>query len=478
MRPVKVLLFVVYVIALLGIVSLVFPSGGIRLGTMTIHFPTLMEIFSPERPDYADVTALQTAADEVEKLDVEIPVMAEDTATGAFANRFRGIDNLTTRHLEFPGEGSQVLYPFFRKLDSLSLVRRQVRILHYGDSQIEGDRITHILRKNLQSQFGGSGPGLVPVVDLYNSRAVGRTLVGGWERHALFGRRSVVPHNGFGAMASFSRYTPVVQDSVFADSMWHTASVTFTGSGYPFNQVRVFAGNAMSPVTMSISGADGLLRTDTIRDALKSVYAYTGSSEVTITFAGYDSPDIYGIDLSSGGGVMVDNIAMRGSSGTIFNRMNSAQLRQMYNELNVELFILQFGGNVMPYIKSEEECVRYGNWFYSQLMTLKRLRPSACIIVIGPSDMAIKDKEHYVTYPHLESVRDALKAATFRAGGVYWDMYEAMGGRNSMPAWVEADPPLAAPDYIHFTPRGARLIGNMFYNALIWEYQQYRSRNR
>ncbi len=92
--------------------------------------------------------------------------------------------------------------------------------------------------------------------------------------------------------------------------------------------------------------------------------------------------------------------------------------------------------------------------------------------------MSYKEKDKFVTYEHLEDVRDALKDATLKAGGAYWDMYEAMGGKNSMPSWVNADPPLAAPDYTHFSPRGAKVIANMFYNALIIEYKEYLSKKK
>jgi hypothetical protein len=40
-----------------------------------------------------------------------------------------------------------------------------------------------------------------------------------------------------------------------------------------------------------------------------------------------------------------------------------------------------------------------------------------------------------------------------------------------MIAWVEKD--LAGPDYTHFTPGGARYVAEMFYEAFIYEYQQY-----
>ena len=42
------------------------------------------------------------------------------------------------------------VYPLQRFLDSLRLSRGQVRIIYYGDSQIEGDRITSFLRQTLR----------------------------------------------------------------------------------------------------------------------------------------------------------------------------------------------------------------------------------------------------------------------------------------------------------------------------------------
>ncbi|HRZ41186.1 MAG TPA: hypothetical protein P5228_00615 [Bacteroidales bacterium] len=472
MKPRAVVVFVFITIMVLGIIAAIFPAEGLKIGSSTIHFPTLKEIFTPEGVDYADISALEEVADTLHLATEDSPEADVPPAGGLMP--LTNLEELNTRHLEFHEGKRNVLYPFFRMLDSLGTSRKQIRILHYGDSQIEGDRITHYLRRKFQSQFGGSGPGIVPVVELYNSQAVKRTLTGNWQRYTLFGNPASAKNARYGAMASFSRFRPVLRDSVVTDSILHKASVTFSATAYPFSQVKLFAGNAKAPVSVEFSNKNGNIRTDSLHSALRVIGCSTSGSEITIQFSGHDSPDIYAVDLSGGSGIMVDNIPMRGSSGTVFTRLNTAQLQQMYTALNVELFILQFGGNVMPYIKTEQECVAYGNWFYSQIMLLKKVRPTACVIVIGPSDMSYKDKEYYVTYPMLEKVRDALKEATFKAGGAYWDMYEAMGGKNSMPSWVAASPPLAAPDYTHFSPRGSRLIGEMFYNALIWEYQLWK----
>jgi lysophospholipase L1-like esterase len=148
----------------------------------------------------------------------------------------------------------------------------------------------------------------------------------------------------------------------------------------------------------------------------------------------------------------------------------------MYAHLNPDLIILEFGGNVMPYIKDEKQAIEYGNWFKSQVNRLKSLNPNAAFIVIGPGDMSIKDKTAFVTYPNLEFVRDALKDASLSTGCMFWDMYEVMGGKNSMPKWVNADPSLAASDYIHFTPLGAKKIGEEFYDNLIRMYNKYKGK--
>jgi len=53
-----------------------------------------------------------------------------------------------------------------------------------------------------------------------------------------------------------------------------------------------------------------------------------------------------------------------------------------------------------------------------------------------------------------------------------------MGGKNSMPSWVSAQPPLAVADYVHFNARGAKVIAEMFSNALLYEYNYWQFKTR
>jgi hypothetical protein len=126
---------------------------------------------------------------------------------------------------------------------------------------------------------------------------------------------------------------------------------------------------------------------------------------------GMGQSDIYGVELAENSGVIVDNIALRGSSGTIFTQTDFQHSTKMYKDLDPGLFILQFGGNVMPYIKDQKAIDNYGRWFASQIKRLKQSCPNAAVIVIGPSDMSTKVKDKYVTYEYLPAVVEALKQA-------------------------------------------------------------------
>jgi hypothetical protein len=106
----------------------------------------------------------------------------------------------------------------------------------------------------------------------------------------------------------------------------------------------------------------------------------------------------------------VDNIAARGGAGYEFRKSRTKGCsRSMYKDLDVELLILQYGGNVLPNLKSAEEAAQYGRFFGAQIARFKKMIPGVAVIVIGPSDMSIKEGENYVTRPFLEEVRDAMK---------------------------------------------------------------------
>jgi lysophospholipase L1-like esterase len=486
MKPFRILLFLLSSFAVLLIISYVFPEDGIKINDkINLHFITPAEIFHRDTIVYKDISdilnPILTLYDSLPTADIineENPEYQPDSA---------GIEQsdpaLVVHRIEYPGNDSTILFPFFRQLKSLKTSDELIRILHYGDSQIEEDRMSSYIRARLQDRFGGSGIGLRPAVSLYGFQLSLRHYASdNWIRYTAFGNTDAeLDHNRYGVLASFARFAPYSVGNIQSDSNPFRAWIQLVETGKSkslsgkYSQCRIYYGNCTEPVMFELYmngllyDADFLLPSTGVRK--QSWHFSRPPSDLKIEFTGYQSPDFYCIALDAERGIALDNIPMRGSSGLIFTRIDQSLLKDMLSDLNVKMILLQFGGNAVPYISGNYAW--YEKRFTSQLTMLKKICPGVSIIVIGVSDMSIKEKNKIVSYPNLENIRDALKNATFNAGCAYWDMYEAMGGANSMPAWVNAEPPLAAADFVHFNSRGARIIAEMFYNSFINEYDNY-----
>lgn len=491
-KPLTILIFLWTIAIGLGMLSFAFPEKGISIfNIFSFKYPSYKALFLNEKPQYAAIPAIVAVADKSSLEVIKEDELKEKTTSIEAAKGIKLEDKtpikkteIQSKKIDFANDDATVLYRFFSKLEGASTADKPVRIIHYGDSQIEGDRISGFIRERLQNRFGGGGPGLQPASQFYKQANVSQSNSGNWFRYTLFGEvNKNVKHNKYGAMCVFSKFTDVSNDTSIENQVSESiinfnSATSIYPSAKKFQQVKVFYGNAKSEINIEVNNNSNNIAKEIIEpEAFYNVKTFnfeTAVNQAELIFRGKDSPDIYGISLDMPYGVAVDNIAMRGGSGTIFNKMDRKLLSNMLHDLNTELIIMQFGGNVMPYIKDEKACTDYGNWFYSQLATIKAAKPGVAIIVIGPADMSMKVNDYYETYTYLENVRDALKQAAFKAGAGFWDMYNAMGGKNSMPSWVVANPPLASTDYVHFSPKGARIIAELFYDALNHEFENYR----
>lgn len=487
MKPYKTVIFLLVIFVIVLDISFFFPKEGIRItDSFRLKFFTYKDIFEKDTVEYTDINSIISRQEQINEtfLQKMADVDTGDTIQGFDTVRADAKELLASlQQIEFPGGNRKVLYPIFKELRQLSSNKDLIRIMHYGDSQIEGDRITSYIRFKMQQKFGGQGVGLIPASQPYDfSFSIRQTSSDNWLRYTLYGKKdTTLIHNKYGALASFCRFTPALNPEDQVQEEFVEASINIEPSHYSysntrqFQRLRIYYGHNTAPFMNEIKQEETTLMADMYpaTDKLKVIRARFDEpvQEVEIKFSGYDSPNIYGLSLDGDRGVAVDNIAMRGSSGLIFNKMDATHLKAMYKELNVKLFILEFGGNVVPYIQQSPK--QYGIWFERQLKFLKQLMPDVPILVIGMADMSEKVGNRYQTYAHLEQIRDAMKEATLDSGCAFWDMYEAMGGRNSMPSWVFAQPPLASTDFVHFTPRGAKLIAQMFYSAFMYEYNLY-----
>ncbi|HAM97391.1 MAG TPA: hypothetical protein DCQ26_02165 [Marinilabiliales bacterium] len=467
-------------------IAWVFPDDGIRVtDSWTLQFHWDISSLSGHEVSYANInTIIQENQKLVDQDSLQFLDSTEnaplDTLRAA-ANEFKG----KIQPIEYPSGDSSLLLPFFKELDIAH--QKRVRVWHYGDSQIEGDRITGYLRNQFQKRFGGSGPGLMPVVPAHaESSSILHNSSENWYKHAVyFPSDTILSHRKFGVLGSFARFTSYQQDSLPQNFNPVTASIEFGRSGMAyqsvnhFNNCHIFYGNSHSPFLMRGYINDSLIWFEEVdtTTGTKSIQweLEKAPKKFRIEFEGAKSPDVYGIALDASTGVSVDNLPFRGSAGSEFTRMNQSQFRAMASNLNPGLVIFEFGVNVVPYQVKNFDF--YERILTQQLSFLKRTLPDATILVIGVSDMSVRKGNYFETYPSLLKVLQAQKEAAKNTGCAFWDLYSAMGGKNSMPSWVFAEPPLASPDFIHFNRQGGHLVAQMLFNALMHEYQKYRAIN-
>lgn len=494
------MLFGLFVFSILGVLSFTFPENGIELSIqadLKINFPNPASLLG-HKQSREEVSKLIKSLDAIDtsftihdpsdktKHDAgKTALNREENRAGDSAStnpdfdveKFDSVPRLIT---SIQLRNKNALKNFFDALYELRNNPQAIRVLHYGDSQIEGDRITDYLRLKLQGQFGGQGPGLISLMPVASSLINRVTTAPGWDRYNVFTAKDKrVSHSNYGILAGFNRFAPYKKlsdsSSVLSSSVMVTTTKLGGTNALGYKKVKLFYGGAQRRTWCefydgpALIGADSLEAGGTLR--LKEYKVGYGSNTHTIKFRGKDSPDFYALSLESDNGVMVDNIALRGSSGTFFHQINNSQLKEFYQYLNVKLIILQFGGNSLPAINDKEMAVNYANYIRYQISLLKKMAPAASILFIGPSDMSIKKGTDYVTYPYLETMRDALRKVVLESDCAFYDMYDCMGGKNSMATWVEQK--LAATDYTHFSPQGARKIATLFYAELIKEYNQY-----
>lgn len=497
-------------VGLLFALLMTFMPEQVSLAAWQLRFPTWQNTLLKEQPQYADIEALTQRLEAPEappEVVDSLPASTQDTVVQAPPPPQAG------RFEYAPGQDT-LLYPFFRTLDALKSgqLQESIHIVHFGDSQLEGDRITAELRHRLQSRFGGCGPGLQGITNHLNAKiSVYQTNDKRWQWYPLFGKRSKqAPSKHFGLLGNMYAFTPAppreeetteqgeapadsLSSPVEADTSVAIAKEETKGKPLPVafqigtvyhrskqahandrevQRVKVLFRNPAGQVEVQILH-DGQVACSRQFEASSSLHMLVCDlpgdfQNIGIRFKGQGNIEVYGSSLECRTGIVVDNVPMRGSSGLEFTKIPAAHLRAQLKALNVKLLIFQFGVNV----GEAEDYTFYEELFYKQLKYFRELAPDIPILVISTSDRSKKEDTHYVSLKNIDKLRDAQRQAAFRAGCAFWDLLQAMGGLNSMPSWVKEK--LANKDYTHFTPRGARLVSEMLYEALMYEYELYK----
>jgi lysophospholipase L1-like esterase len=448
MKPLHIFRLCAIIIVSLLLVSFIYPKNGITILGYHLDFASFSDFFSNEEVKYADISSIISDTASVDEKEENVAIK---------------IDSLAIQH---NAASLKLFKKFYSKLSAAKDDGELMRILHYGDSQIEADRISGTLREKLQKKFGGSGVGIVPITEVSNARSNVFIDADNWLREEIIEKHHQLKGNEYGLLGSVYTENDSEKESWIKIKENKQSPELQRNIGH----IKIlYQGNLNCKIKTDDNNEENVEKesTDTF-----SVYDLKSNDSVPLNiklqFVSNKNMQLYGIALDGESGVTVDNVSLRGSSGIDFSKIDSAVLKQQLKEMKTGMIIMQFGVNVVPNIVKDYSY--YQKQFSNQLALFRKIAPDVAILVIGVSDMSRKEKGIYVSYPNIEKIRNAMKQAAFANGCAYWDLYEVMGGQNSMPSWVKAKPTLANKDYTHFNNRGAEIVGTKLYNALIDDY--------
>jgi hypothetical protein len=170
--------------------------------------------------------------------------------------------------------------------------------------------------------------------------------------------------------------------------------------------------------------------------------------------------------------VILDSYSIGDFCGTSLQSLSHEKLPQFNNLLQYDLIILGHGLNVIEAERTEYEA--YEAEMIKTVDHLKALFSNASILLLSVPDRSHKKNDNHETMPGILAMVEHQKNICQKSGIAFWNLFEAMGGKNSMPLFVNSDPPKADEDHTHFTFAGGEHLGKLLFEAFMFEKEIYK----
>jgi len=343
----------------------------------------------------------------------------------------------------------------------------KVRVAWYGDSFSDGDILVSDLRDTLQSVYGGNGVGFVPITsEIAGFRRSVIHAFGGWNTTSILTNAgsSRLGINGFGYVSDSGNYVFYKGSNHFKHTALFSTFKLFYAS--PFSLKARIVMNKTDNRTIEIPASEKPAVVSVSSDSIYQVRASFFQRGFTC----------FGASLEDETGIYIDNFAVKGNSGLGLQGIPQQNLAAFDSLMHYDLIVLQFGLNVSNSVSKDFSSYIKG---MTKLITrLKEAFPDSPILLLSVSDRSQRRQGEFVTMPVIPLLIQAQERIAFDNKLLFWNMFEAMGGENSMALFANSKPALANKDYTHLNFAGGRKVGLAFARSFIHEVDQYEKRRK
>ena len=369
--------------------------------------------------------------------------------------------------LDFYGDSTK-FNSVFEKLDDILLEGEgQVSVLHMGGSHVQGGTLSHAMRKNMQSIAPGlkGQRGLIFPFRLAKTNNPSNYVVkknGNWTG----ARVSVKTQFSHWGISGVTATTTDVDASATIYSREETDHFGFTTARLFYHMDSISYRPLFDSSEIISTRIDSVAHYMEVtfqnpKDTLQFGLAKSGLISSRFILQGIQL-------LSSGPSIVYNPIGVNGANTANFSR--SEMLNEQMKIISPDLVIFGIGindANTYARLFKPEEFEKN----YDRIVgMLKEANPNVSIIF-----MTNNDSYFYKRYPNpnVFKVREAMINLAKRHNAAVWDLFEIMGGFDSIRIWDAYG--LASSDRIHFLRAGYELQAELLYLSIKKAFGAYLS---
>lgn len=355
----------------------------------------------------------------------------------------------------YKGDSVNALSNFSEKLHQLRTTKKgKIRIAYFGDSMIEGDLLTQTLRKLLQKEFGGYGVGFLPIHSkVAGFRQTATVKSSGWETINFMDKGAKNMYiSGFsfsglgnGSFTDRTVTTPPSLQKFLIYGQSNGGSIDYDGT------------------SIHLQGND-LVNAQLLSNNNATSFEFKSNSATT---------PFYGVSFESENGIILDNFSFRGITGVEFRKIDEDFLKAVQSANHYDLIVMQYGVNLL-FRPNDTDYSYYTKNMTPVLEKFISAFPKTDILLVSSADRAFRYNGEYQTAKGLPNLLETQARLAYDHHLAFFNLFETMGGENSIVDWASQKPPLANKDYVHPNAKGADILAEKLFHAIMNDYHNYK----
>ncbi len=401
--------------------------------------------------------------------DIKLQQRIQYTPVDLSDSAVKRIDSLHAKikYLYFSPKSDQ-FESFFARLNNAS--KQSVRIWYYGDSQVEGDRITREVRTVFQKRFGGYGMGFVPLSNpaSYIDLELGKQ--GDWKKYNCFQHRKKTSDFGPSGLV----FIPANN----AGQKWNYIQFKVLKS-LKYKQLSLQCNaDTLHQVEWKLNKDSAWKKVSRVK-AQRKIHAYLigdsalyGSLQIRCKGS---QLKVYGLNFEgSPSGIYLDNFGIRGHSGDGLKAISNELLRNVSIDQQAGLVIFHYGNNMVPYLKLDPKSEKWAkDIFRSVFRKYRKNCPDLSFLVIGPGDMGFQKGENAESYVSCSHLNSWMKDVAMEEGMAYFDFYQMIRDAGGILSWRSKH--IASLDG-HLAPQGQRIFAKELTTEILSAFEAFKIR--